>query len=217
MNNILALILSYSFFLFLGLLSTILNKLQLLDDEGSRKFIHILGVFWWFIAIHAFSNFLYAAIVPLTFIFLNYISYKYRIVDAIERNNGNHDMGSVYYPISLFLLCLFTYLIKEQYIGALGVFMMGYGDGFAAVIGRRFNGRKIYEEKTLSGTLTMFFFSFLVSMIILSRFHNGPIIFISLFLALLATSLELYTPYGLDNITVPLTISLAYYLLFYTA
>lgn len=213
MNNIIGII--FSFILILGIigLSTLFMKRGILSNEGSRKFIHIGVCNWWIIAMIFFENLYYAIVVPVAFIIFNYLSYKYQYVKGMERSSSKNDLGTVYYPISLLLLVILAYTdYSSMYIGALGVFIMGYGDGFAAVLGKKY-GRNTFKimgnTKSLEGSLSMFVCSFIAASIILSIFHNGPapIIAIALILAGFATIVEMITPFGLDNLTVPLLTS----------
>jgi len=219
MNNFLGIIISVLFvFIVIGI-STLLTKKNILKDEGSRKFIHIGVSNWWIIAMLFFDNNIYASIVPALFVILNYISYKKNIFTAMERDGSKEDLGTVYYAISLFILSLITFKnINYSYIGALGILTMGYGDGFAAVIGKKY-GRKKFEvfgsKKSIIGSLTMFIATFIVCYIILSIFNPVNVLTYSFILAFFATLLELFTPKGFDNLSVPLGTSMIYYLLAY--
>jgi len=219
MNNFLGIIISVLFvFIVIGI-STLLTKKNILKDEGSRKFIHIGVSNWWIIAMLFFDNNIYASIVPALFVILNYISYKKNIFTAMERDGSKEDLGTVYYAISLFILSLITFKnINYSYIGALGILTMGYGDGFAAVIGKKY-GRKKFEvfgsKKSIIGSLTMFIATFIVCYVILSIFNPVNVLTYSFILAFFATLLELFTPKGFDNLSVPLGTSMIYYLLAY--
>ncbi|MBC7087978.1 MAG: phosphatidate cytidylyltransferase [Tissierellales bacterium] len=219
MNNLLGIIISILFvFLIIGI-STLLTRKNILKDEGSRKFIHIGVSNWWILAMIFFDNNIYASIVPALFIVLNYLSYRKNLFTAMERGGDKEDLGTVYYAISLFILSILTFKdINYAYIGALGILTMGYGDGLAAVIGKRY-GRKKYKifgsTKSLIGSLTMFVVTFIVNLIILSIYNPTNIIIYSFVLAVFATLLELFTPKGFDNLSVPLGSSLIYYILAY--
>lgn len=219
MNNLIGIIISIIFvFVVIGI-STLLTKKNILKDEGSRKFIHIGVSNWWIIAMIFFDNYIYASIVPALFVVLNYVSYKKNLFTAMERGGGKEDLGTVYYAISLFILSLITFKnTNYSYIGALGILTMGYGDGFSAVIGKKY-GRKKFEvfgsKKSLIGSMTMFIATFIVSYIILSIFNPTSKLFYSFILAFSATLLELFTPKGFDNLSVPLGTSMIYYVLAY--
>lgn len=215
MNQLIGLMISFLFLFLILLTAMFLTKHHKLNDEESRKFIHILASNWWFIAMFYFESVLIATIIPLVFILINYFSYKYNLIKAIEREVNNHP-GSIYYSISLFILVLVTFgLLENPVIGAIGIMIMGYADGLAALIGKRFGKKKIYHYKTVIGTLTMFIVSFIVSLSFLLIYHPRQFLINSLILSLIATILELFSLDGIDNLTVPLTTSFIYYLLFY--
>ena len=217
MNNIVGIVVSILFiFLIIGI-SSLLTKFKLLSNEGSRKFIHIGVSNWWIIAMIFFNSNIYAAIVPGLFVIVNYISYKKQVFKAMERDGSKNDLGTVYFALSLLILALITFKNTEfSYIGALGILVMGYGDGLAAIIGVKYGKHKFKvfgNEKSLEGSLAMFVFSFVVSVSLLYTFNPINVILFSLIVAILSTILEAFSPYGLDNLTVPLGTSLIYYLL----
>lgn len=219
-NNIIGVIVSFLFVLCVIGISTILTKKKIITGEGSRKFIHVGVCNWWIIAMIFFSNRYCAAIVPGLFVIINYLSYKYQVIEAMERNGSKKDLGTVYYAVSLLILALLTLGNKEYgYIGELGILTMGYGDGFAAIVGTFKGTRYISIGKNLKskeGTLTMAVVSFAVMILILgicTELSILPIVAYSIVLSIAATLLELFTPNGLDNLTVPLGVSLIYYLI----
>lgn len=217
MNNVFGIIFSIIFvFLIIGV-SSILTRFNLLSNEGSRKFIHIGVSNWWIIAMIFFNNNIYASIVPALFVVINYISYKKQVFKAMERDGSKNDLGTVYFALSLLILSLITFKnVEYSYLGALGILIMGYGDGFAAVIGVKYGKNKfkvLGNEKSIEGSLAMFIFSFIVSIVILYIFNPVNIILYSLVLAIISTFLEAFSPYGLDNLAVPLGTSFVYYLI----
>ncbi|WP_352418257.1 diacylglycerol/polyprenol kinase family protein [Proteiniborus sp.] len=215
MNSIAGILISIVFvFLIIGI-SSLLSKSNIISKEGSRKFIHVGVSNWWIIAMIFFDNNICAAIVPGLFVLINYASYKKQIFSAMERDGSKKDLGTVYYAISLLILALITFKNKElSYIGALGILIMGYGDGFAAIIGTKYGKHKfrvLGNIKSIEGSLAMFVFSFVVSVIILYIFDPVNVLYIGLLVALLSTILEMFSPMGLDNLTVPLGSALFYY------
>ena len=123
----------------------------------------------------------------------------------IELNTGSRrSMGTVQYPLVMAFIVLMVHLgygTKESCAAAL--LGMGYGDGLAALVGLRFGGMKLpgSEKKTFSGSITLFFIVLAVCITI-----TGRPLFMCIFTALAAALAEAYTPFGLDNITVPLVI-----------
>ncbi len=216
--NIWGLVLSYVLvFLIIGI-STALQKFKLVGDEGARKFIHIGVSNWWILAWIFFQgeNALWYAIVPpITFILLNYYSYKTNLIKSMERS-GNGNLGTVYFPISLLILVIFTFgVVNRPEIGAVGILVLGYGDGLAAVIGKAYGKKKLVNNKSLEGSLTMFVASLVVVTVILlvSGVALVTTLVAAMIVSVLATVIELYTPKGLDNLTVPLFSSLIIYII----
>ena len=212
-NNVLGIVVSFAFIAVIMALSTVLQKLKIIGDEGARKFIHIGVSNWWLIYVIYFDNIWFACVVPAIFIALNYASYKLDLVKAMERDPEEKSLGTVYYPMSLLILVIASTLLHMPYLGALGIFIMGYGDGLAGLIGKKFGRQKLYQKKSVIGTATMFTVSLIVSYLILSIYTPDISVIGSLLIASVVTFIELLTSSGLDNITVPLGSSAIYYLL----
>ena len=216
--NYWGLVLSYVLvFLIIGI-STVLQKAKLVGDEGARKFIHIGVSNWWILAMIVFEGEMaiwFAIVPPITFILLNYYSYKTNLIKSMERS-GNGNLGTVYFPISLLILVILTFgVINKPEVGAVGILVLGYGDGLAAVVGKAFGKHKLVDNKSLEGSLTMVVVSFVVVTLILnlSGYTILTALWVAVVVSIISTVIELYTPKGLDNLTVPLLSSLLIYLL----
>lgn len=192
--------------------------LERFGKEASRKAVHILVCNWWLLAMGFFDSPIWAAVVPACFVVLNYLSYRFQLFSSMERGAGKGDLGTVYYAISLLVLALITFgPLNNPVVGGVGILIMGYGDGLAAVVGTRWPKvpyKLLGSEKTLSGSLTMLTASFLVTLILLAGTGQTQVLVPAITLAVLATALEAITPLGLDNLTVPLISAGAYYFLF---
>jgi phytol kinase len=209
-DHFIGLFLSYSLVGFILILSLLLAKLNT-KQEYNRKFIHISISHWWLLAMVYFHSVYIAIIPPITFLFANILSRRYNLIKPMERKH-DQDLGTIYYPISMLVLTILCFgYLKTPYLGLIGLFLLGYGDGLAAVIGKKYGHIKIYRNKTLAGTLTMFTVSFIVLIILLSVFNPAYMIPFSIIIATVATLLELYSPSGTDNLTVPIITTLVYY------
>ena len=189
-------------------MSTLFSQLKWLDGEGSRKFIHIAVGHWWLIAMLYFDSALWASIVPLSFVVINYLSYKYTFFKAMERSGGKEDLGTVYYALSLLILAYLSFSVDRPYLGGIGILTMAYADGFAAIIGKRFGSNKLLFNKSIEGSLTVFAFSALVAFGFFSLYQPSSLVLNTLIVASTATLLELFSPKGFDNLTLPLGVSL---------
>ncbi len=196
------------------IVATILPKYHV-SNELTRKLVHIGMSNWWFIVLFFFTQFHFALIPAVSFILLNYLSYRYHLVKGIEREDKS-DLGTIYYPISLVILVIFSFgLLSKPYIGAIGVFIMGYGDGIAGILGSRFGKKRLCKNKTYIGSMFMFIISFLTTFILLWYYHPVHMILYSFIIASVATILELFSYKGIDNLTVPIMSSFIYYLLLF--
>lgn len=209
MNNWIGIIVSFVFvFVVIGI-SSLLSHFKLLNNEGSRKFIHIGVSNWWIIAMIFFDHPVFAAFVPAMFVGINYLSYKKQVFSAMERDGSKRDLGTVYYALSLLILSTLSFSILPMYIGAIGILIMGYGDGFAAVVGKRWGKHRFGNlDKSVEGSLTVFFFALLISFILYSMDAPTNVLLKSLIIAVSATFFEAISPEGFDNLTVPLGSSL---------
>ncbi len=217
-------IISIVFVILILILSELIRKLGKFSTEFTRKFVHIGVSHWWLLAMFFINDLLYALIPPILFIILNYLSYKKDLIKSMERGKNSSDLGTVYFPISLAVLILLTWeggLLggNLKYLGALGILVMGYGDGFAAIVGETYGCLKyriFNNTKSIEGSVTMLFSAFLVSFIVLGVFLGFDLdtVRLSFTIAVFAAVIEAFTPYGLDNLSVPIfTALIAFYLL----
>lgn len=191
-------------------ISTLLSQKGVLDGEGSRKFIHVAVSNWWIIAMIFFDSPWFASFVPLMFVFINYASYRQNIFKAMERDGSQRDLGTVYYAISLLVLAFITFSANVPYLGGIGILVMGYGDGFAALIGKKYGKtsfKKYGFDKSLEGSLTVFAFSLIIAGIFFAMYSPMGWFWKAPALALAAMIVELLSPNGFDNLTLPLTVS----------
>ncbi|MCI9015669.1 MAG: hypothetical protein HFJ53_00655 [Clostridia bacterium] len=211
MSNILGIIISY---VFIGVIIVAAKFFEKAGKEASRKFIHIILCNWWFIAMHFFTNVVWAAIVPFSFIIINYISYKNGFIAVMEREDKEEEgLGTVYYAISLFILIIVSFgILDNKTIGLVGILIMGYGDGLAPIIGKSIKSKKYKfgksTTKTIAGSITMF----IVTTIILSIFLiNTQFWYIKVLVAgFIIMLIEAISIKGTDNIFVPLIASFIY-------
>jgi len=213
MQNIYGLIISFLFIAVLMVISSILYKKKVIGIEGSRKFIHIGVSNWWIFVVFMFNSIWVAMILPIVFIMFNTYSYKKQLIVSMERKD-NHSLGTIYYPIALFILVVLSYTVINPILAAIGVFILGYGDGLASLFGIKYGIKKVYKHKTWVGSMTMFIISFVIAFICLLVLTSINESFIYAFIiALAATLIELFSPKGLDNLNVPLGVTLIAYIL----
>ncbi|WP_026735418.1 diacylglycerol/polyprenol kinase family protein [Fischerella sp. PCC 9605] len=100
-------------------------------------------------------------------------------------------------------------LLYKNFAGIVAMASLGWGDGFAPIIGSRY-GRwkyKIFSDKTVEGSFSMFLFALAASIffvwLILPSELNISRIFL---LAVIATFVEGFSPKEVDNIWIPVIV-----------
>ncbi len=170
-----------------------------LTEEVARKVVHIGVCNWYFIWRFCFETDALAILGLLVAAIAN---------TAVTVKNGNRRWGLTYYPLAIIMVisCV-SFWGKGSYVSAgIAILGMGYGDGLAALCGRYFTEKKVRilsrplpcsHGKSAAGTL-----AFIVSVSIIALAFGFPLYW-SLLIALAGAICEAYTPYGLDNFTVP--------------
>lgn len=204
MQNLLGIIVSY---IYIGVIIIAANFFKKEGEEASRKFIHIMLANWWFIAMYFFTNWVWASIVPISFVIINYISYKKNLISVMEREKQD-GLGTVYYALSLLLMSIYTFgIIKRPEVGLCAALIMGYGDGLASIVGQSIQS---YEykigntKKTIAGSIAMLIISFILLAVFLYSSGSNLWILKSVIVAIILTIVEAVSIKGTDNLTVPI-------------
>lgn len=187
-----------------GLLSRFTNA----DVEITRKVVHIgsgnVILFAWWLNIPAWVG-ITASIIASAFTLL---SYRFPILPGIN-SVGRKSLGTFFYAVSIGILVAWFWHLQQPQYAALGILVMTWGDGLAALVGQRF-GKHHYKvgdtQKSWEGSLAMVLVSYIVSSLILLDVQGNiwSTWLVSLVVAVVATGLEAFSLYGIDNLTVPL-------------
>lgn len=206
--NWLGIIISY---LYIGIIIAGAKLFEKRGEEASRKFIHIMLGNWWFIAMYFFTNVWFAIFVPITFVIINYVSYKQDLIKVMERKNQD-GLGTVYYAVSLFILAIVSFgIYQKPILGLIPNVIMAYGDGFAAVVGKYIKSKtyKVGEtKKSIAGSITMFMISLIFITIFLTTrytFELWQTVLIGIVMSGIVTIIEAISVKGIDNISVPVS------------
>jgi phytol kinase len=186
-----------------------------LPGKVSRKVLHVM-IGNLPLIMPFFTASIYPFLVASPFILVTLLATPSSPIKLGERMKGlsslteeGHHWGLVLYAISYSALA-FLYGTRP-YVVAAGIFPMAYGDSLAAVFGEYWGKHKyrIFETKSLEGSLGMFLGSFLSLTLaflyfgLLYPFSFHPIM-PAFAIAFLVTIVEGMSPKGLDNVAVPL-------------
>ncbi len=212
MRNLFGLIVSFVFIVIVIASSKLFEKA---GKEASRKYIHIVLSNWWIIAMVFFDKYYWAMILPIMFVFINFLSYKFNIIKSMERDETEKDgLGTVYYAITLLVLSILLFGPFKNYknvwgptIGLASVAVMGYSDALAAIVGKSVKSPSYTistTTKTLAGSVTMCIITFIIISGFLSYMSIANWFFKAILVAVVDTILEAISIKGTDNLTVPL-------------
>ena len=185
--------------------------------ELTRKIVHIgaghvILIAWW-LSVPAWAGI--AASVIFSIVAL--LSYRFPLLPGIN-SVGRKSLGTFFYALSIGLLIICFWPIRQPQYAAIGILTMTWGDGMAALVGQRF-GQHPYqiwgEQKSWEGSLAMLLASYAVCASILWGVQ-GPMMetwAIAAAAAIIATALESASKYGIDNLSVPIgTAAVCYWL-----
>jgi phytol kinase len=186
-------------------ISIVFKRFNKESKEIVRKIIHIgigpLIPIAQLLKIDQNSALIFTGIITLM-VLINYIYKIFPTIEDVERKS----FGTLFYCLSLFIL-IFLFWNKDPYALITGFFIMTFGDGLAGLVGRSFNSKSwiIFKQtKSLFGTLTMFFTSFLVVCSIgYAQQNNFNLSYITI--AFVSTILEQFSILGIDNFIVPIS------------
>jgi phytol kinase len=192
-----------------------LRRTTSVDVEVTRKIVHIgaghvILLAWW-LQTPTWMGLVAAVLCSGVAL----LSYRYPILPGIN-GVGRHSLGTFFYAVSVGVLTACFWPIWQPQYAAIGILVMTWGDGLAALVGQNLGAHpyRIWgNKKSLEGTFTMGLASFVVTYGVLgvTAGWSPASMAIALVVATIATLLETLSFYGLDNLTVPLVSGLLAY------
>ncbi|MFP4153857.1 MAG: DUF92 domain-containing protein [Alkalispirochaeta sp.] len=169
--------LGISYLFIFGMIGTaqLLLRLRIVGAAATRKIVHIGVAHWWIIAMLWIDDLAVALIGPVSFIIINWISYRRHIFAAMEHEEPRKNLGTIYFPVALTALVALTWGgVLPRWYGLIAILVLGWGDGSASLLGE-WPGRKNagYRfsvpggSKSVIGTTAMFIAAFAVTAVIL--------------------------------------------------
>lgn len=195
------------------------NKIK--NENLARKFTHIMVANLIFVIPFLTSRNVAVFGIAIPFLIVTVLISK---ISPIEIKNNitskGHPWGLILYSISWIVLLYFFF--DNMIVVAIGMAALGYGDGFASLIGQKWGGHKYNltgDEKSIEGSVSMFISAFIM-FIIATLFYEylgmptyGLNLLLLAIIALVATFLEAITPNGFDNISTSIISAFLYYTL----
>jgi len=176
-----------------------------IHGEFSRKFVHItvgsFVAFWPF-----YLDWRQIQLLSLAFLLVVGISKNLNFFQAIH-SVQRPTWGELYFALAVGLVPFITH---DKWIFTAAILQMSLADGFAAVVGERF-GKQSYlifgHRKSLAGSLTFYIVSMAIFVFYVYGSGTDLSPFVVVVTSLVATGVENVAVKGLDNIVLPIFVS----------
>jgi phytol kinase len=193
---------------FILAIAWMVNRFANPHPELTRKIVHIgtgnVILFAWWLDMPAYLG-IAASILASAVTLLSFLLPVLPGINSV----GRRSLGTFFYAVSIGVLVAWFWDLQQPQYAALGILIMAWGDGFAALVGQRI-GKHKYEifggHKSWEGSFTMFLVSYIVCILIFLSVQGNiwQTWAISTIVAVVATALEAFSFLGIDNITVPI-------------
>jgi phytol kinase len=216
-----ALALSFVFvFAVLGVGMALLH-FGVVDSFTSRKIIHIGVGHWWFFHLLLIKDPVWGLVGPVFFVIFNVLARQLGFLKAMEPGKDESNLGTIYFPISLIVMVVWSgWFGLPLWVAGVGVMVLSWGDGLAALVGKFFGRHQLpvpWTHKSWEGTLTLVAASMVVVVAFLTAFAlpstgadlNWWLMAVAkaAVVALAVGLVEALTPFGIDNLLLPVVAS----------
>ena len=191
------------------LTAELLHRYTDTKPEYVRKVVHIgtgnVILLAWLLQLPAWvgiTSSILAGIVTL-------ISYRLPILPGVN-SVGRKSLGTFFYAVSIGVMTAVFWNLQLPHYGVIGILIMAWGDGLAAIIGQKFGNHPytIFGNiKSWEGTFAMLLVSYAIVSIVLFSVQGNiwQTWLVGIPVAIAATAVESIAQWGLDNLTVPLS------------
>jgi len=192
---------------------------KIVDSFVSRKLIHIGVGHWWFFHLFLIKDPAWGLVGPFFFLGFNFLARQFGFLKAMEPGKGESNLGTIYFPMSLIALVAWCgWGGLPLWVAGAGIMVLSWGDGLAALIGRAWGRHPIpvaWTRKSWEGTMALLVASFLVILVCLFVFAaplaTYPLWWVTavgkaVAIALAVALVEALTPFGIDNLLLPVVV-----------
>lgn len=189
-------------------LTYVLKSRKLIKNETARKLIHFahaLAVAGWPI----FIGYWFVILAEVVFLAIVLVANEYRLFHSL-RKIGRKTWGEFFFPLGVIILALLT---PPTWLFAAAILLLGLADAAAALVGKRFQGLSyvIYgHTKTVAGSSAFFVVAAIVMILVLyfspMDISTVKVWQVIILIPLMTTIVENISPWGSDNLTVPIAV-----------
>ncbi len=191
--------------------ASFLKKQFHVQDETSRKTVHIMLGGMWVLFYVLFWGSAHYYMAPFVSVLIAIAGVKFDFLTVLKREGADeYEPGVVLYMVSAFILAAFASFYPPALPSCLyGMMAIAFGDGTAALVGRKWGKYtpKLRNKKSLAGSFGCFFFATLAMVVVCLLLGFELNIWKFMVLALAATIVELFGD-KYDNLLIGLTVAI---------
>ena len=208
-------------FIFLIAISFLLVSTELiyrrlgLKGEITRKFAHFTATLSTVTFPYLFDDHWYVLALALFFFVVLFLSRHGTSLKSIH-DISRKSIGSYLLPVSIYTAFFVSVKLNNKFIFILPMLILAISDPLAGILGlnlKNYNHKiKLFgysTKKTWLGSGAFFLSSFLISIIALyfnRMFFDAKTFWLAMSIALVSTLAELFSSWGTDNLTIPLSV-----------
>jgi len=199
---------SFLFFLcfaFILVLCEFLHK-KGVQVEHTRKIAHSLSTLLCLSVPVYFSSHLYALLFVTGSFLILYIGKRKHFLNSIH-SIGRKTYGAFLLPVSIGIAYYVSVWQEDNMFFILPIFILAISDPLACYFGTTYKSKVLKSKKTVIGTLAFFFSTLIIcTTILLYQSADFKVIGIALGISIIVSAIELISPNGSDNLTIPLSV-----------
>jgi dolichol kinase len=177
-----------------------------LPVEHTRKIAHTLSTLLCLSVPVLFSSYWYAILIVTGSLSTLYIGNRKQLLNSIHSVN-RRTYGAYLLPVSIGITYYISQYLQNNLFFVLPVIILAISDPLACYFGKKYKSKVLKSGKTIIGTLAFFLSTLIICSAILLYFSVGiKIPGIALCISLLVSGVELISPNGSDNLTIPLSV-----------
>jgi len=181
--------------------------------EHTRKIAHSLSTLLCLSVPLLFSSHLYALIFVIGAFLILYIGKRKHLLNSIH-SVERKTYGAFLLPVSIGIAYYISVWQQDNIFFILPIFILAISDPLACYFGTSYKSKVLKSNKTVLGTLAFFLSTFIIcTTILLYQSADLKIIGIALGISVIVSAIELISPNGSDNLTIPLSVIISLKLL----
>ena len=197
----------FLFFLCIGLILTFCEFLYKkgLHVEYTRKLAHSLSTLSCLIVPIIFTTPWYALLITIVSFTVLYYGQRKQLINSVH-SVKRKTLGAYFLPISFGATYYAALLLQNNLFFNLPIVVLAISDPLACCFGKTFKSKILKSGKTLMGTSVFFLSTFIIcSAFLLSQSLGINAIGIAIIISAIVSAVELFSPNGSDNLTIPLS------------